>query len=207
MIGDSLGTRGHCKGNAGRPVENLGESASASCRAIRYSHQQMSAMISYRFPKSTRSRVWIRLALIALVTGCAPESGATEAKPHLELRDAPPGDDVAAVVRTELAAAKRAGKQLLVYVGASWCEPCQRFHDAAAAGQLDEAFGQLRLLVFDHDRDLDALHRAGYESRLIPLFALPKPDGTSTGRQSEGSIHGDGAVGEITPRLKALLVQ
>jgi len=146
------------------------------------------------------------LTAVTLATACAPEAR-PESKPRLELRAAPGGEDVAGLVRTELGNARRAGKQLLVYVGASWCEPCQRFHDAAAAGQLDDALGQLRLLEFDHDRDLDALHRAGYKSELIPLFALPKPDGTSSGRQIEGSIKGEGAVAEITPRLRALLVQ
>lgn len=152
----------------------------------------------------TAAQTALVLALAA-TTGCRAES--PPAPKHLEVRPAPTGSDVAAVVRTELEQAKTAGKQLLVYVGASWCEPCTRFHDAAAAGQLDAAFGHVRLLEFDLDRDLDALHRAGYQSELIPLFALPNPDGRASGRQMSGSIKGDGAVAEITPRLQALLVQ
>jgi len=145
------------------------------------------------------------LAIVALA-GCQQESP-EPAKPKLELKAAVGGADVdvAGLVRTELASAKTAGKKLLVYVGASWCEPCQRFHEAAVAGQLDDAFGHVRLLEFDGDRDLDALHRAGYKSELIPLFAVPNPDGTSSGRQIEGSIKGDGAVAQITPRLRELL--
>jgi hypothetical protein len=37
------------------------------------------------------------------------------------------------------------------------------------------------------------------------LFALPNPDGTSSGRQAEGGVKGEGAVGVIVPRLKELL--
>ena len=63
----------------------------------------------------------------------------------------------------------------------------------------------MRLLVFDADRDHDALVRAGYDSEMIPLFAVPAADGRATGRHIEGSVKGEAAVGEITPRLRALL--
>jgi thiol-disulfide isomerase/thioredoxin len=142
-----------------------------------------------------------------VLAGCQTQAR-TPPGPHLEIRPVP-GDftDLAGVVRTELANARRDGKQLLVYVGAEWCEPCKRFHDAAVAGQLDAELGQLRLLEVDNDRHLDALQRAGYRSTLIPLFAVPNPDGTASGKQIEGSIKGDGAVANITPRLRTLLVQ
>lgn len=145
------------------------------------------------------------MALVFTLAACSSES---PPKPKLEIRPAPAGtQDVAALVRAELASARGEGKQLIVYVGAPWCEPCTRFHDAAAAGLLDEAFGKVRLLELDLDRDVDALHRAGYQCELIPLFALPNSDGRASGKQISGSVKGDGAVAEITPRLQALLVQ
>jgi thiol-disulfide isomerase/thioredoxin len=118
---------------------------------------------------------------------------------------APPDGDVQEIVRAELARAKGDGHRLLVYVGATWCEPCQRFHQAAKAGQVDARFPGMRLLEFDLDRDRDRLVKAGYASRMIPLFALPRADGTSSGEQIEGSIKGPGAVDQIAPRLTALL--
>jgi thiol-disulfide isomerase/thioredoxin len=145
---------------------------------------------------------WIAAAV--LVAACQQPSRLDEL-PHIEFVEAPPFDDLAGLVRTEQRKAQRDGKRLLVYVGASWCEPCRRFHEAAAVGALDDQFGRVRLLEFDYDRHLDALHRAGYRSELIPLFALPNPDGTASGQQIEGSIKGDGAVAQITPRLQALL--
>ena len=122
----------------------------------------------------------------------------------VELVPAPPGD-VAALVRSELARAARDGKQLLVYDGATWCEPCRRFHQAAEEHRLDRDFPGLRLLVFDDDRDGPRLAAAGYAGKYIPLFVRPGADGRSSGRQVEGSVKGDGAVGEIVPRLRALL--
>lgn len=161
------------------------------------------------------------LALVAgaLVVGCdeprkAPELGSTTpptttttaARPRaIELRAAPPGEDAAALVRRELERARADGGDLVVYVGATWCEPCQRFHAAAAAGELDATFPGLRLVEFDLDRDEARLRAAGYASKMIPLFAVPGPDGRASGLQIEGSIKGDGAVAQIAPRLRALL--
>jgi hypothetical protein len=94
---------------------------------------------------------------------------------------------------------------LVVYVGATWCEPCRRFHDAAERGELDTKFPRLTLLEFDLDRDRERLAQAGYVSQYVPLFALPATDGVASGRQVEGAIKGEGAVAFIAPRLAELL--
>jgi thiol-disulfide isomerase/thioredoxin len=128
--------------------------------------------------------------------------------PHDGIRwmPAPPGVSDAASVIHDAAAKERAdGRTLLVYVGATWCEPCQRFHHAVEQGELDAAFPRLSVLAFDMDRDVDALTTAGYVSHLIPLFALPKENGRASGKQIEGSVKGADAVGEITPRLRSLV--
>jgi hypothetical protein len=146
------------------------------------------------------------LAALAVVVGC--DHGHDAPARRLELVDAPAtpaGGDVAPAIAAEVARAQHDGRRLVVYVGAPWCEPCTHFHDAAVAGQLDAAFGDLRLLVFDADRDNGALVAAGYNYELIPLFALPGPDGRSSGKQIEGSIKGANAVDQIAPRLHALL--
>jgi hypothetical protein len=142
------------------------------------------------------------LVLAALAGGCQP-GGGTAGK--VEVIAAPPDGEVAPWVAERVHAAHARGRDVLVYVGASWCEPCQHFHHAVDDGRLDVLFGTLTLLEFHQDRDDDRLTRAGYVSRMIPLFAQPGPDGTASGRQIEGSIHGEGAVVELTPRLHALL--
>jgi hypothetical protein len=143
---------------------------------------------------------------IALVACQRADDKPPPPAPHkLELVAAPATADVAPLVAKELGRARADGRTLLVYVGASWCEPCNHFHDAAAAGKLDDAFPALRLLVFDAERDHDGLVKAGYDSELIPLFMVPADDGRASGRHIEGSIKGEGAVSEITPRLRALL--
>ncbi len=141
------------------------------------------------------------LALIAIVmaAGCGVE------RPRgVEMVPAGAGD-VPTLVKMELARAANDRRQLLVYVGATWCEPCRRFHQAAAQHQLDRDFPSLRLLEFDNDRDGARLAMSGYSGQYIPMFARPGADGRGSGRQIEGSVKGDGAVGEIVPRLRALL--
>jgi hypothetical protein len=97
-------------------------------------------------------------------------------------------------------------ERTLVYVGAPWCEPCQRLHAAVESGELDNLLGGTRLLEFDADRHGALLNRAGYSYQLIPVVALPAPDGRSTGRMLSGSIKGPTAVsGNLVPRLHALL--
>lgn len=126
------------------------------------------------------------------------------AGPHLRFEPSSPGD-VALQVRAFAAAARAEDRTPLVYVGATWCEPCRYFHAAAQRGDLDRELPRLALLEFDLDRDAERLRAAGYASEMIPLFAIPTEEGRGTGRQVEGSIHGPGSPMQLAPRLRALL--
>ncbi|MCA9637962.1 MAG: thioredoxin, partial [Myxococcales bacterium] len=112
---------------------------------------------------------------------------------------------VAELVVAELAAAADDQRRLVVYVGASWCEPCVAFHEAIAAGRIGAPLGGARFLEFDLDRDGDRLREAGYTSRLIPLFVVPEADGRAGSRRTEGGIKGPGAVDNLVRRLGPLL--
>ena len=122
-------------------------------------------------------------ALLLLACG-SPSRG------KLSLQAAPAQGEVAPFVSERWNAAKQQKRQLLVYVGAKWCEPCKRFHEAAQAGLFDQAFPQLDLVEFDLDRDEERLRKAGYVSQYIPLFARPQADGRGSGRQFAGSYVG-----------------
>ncbi len=154
------------------------------------------------------------LGLALTVGGCRMQEGEGSAQP-----DPPPTEnrvlsvhpsaygDVAPIVRSELDKASAKGRRLVVYLGATWCEPCQKFHHAVERGELDSAFPNLTLLEFDADHDSERLRAAGYASHYIPMFALPKPDGTSSGKQVEGGVKGDQAVAVVSGKLKGLLAQ
>ena len=109
-------------------------------------------------------------------------------------------------IQEQVELADAAHVRVLVYVGASWCEPCQRFHQAVERGELNGTLNGLRFLEFDQDRDAGALKTAGYVYQYIPVLALPDPDGRNHGRMISGSIKGPRAVQEnLVPRLQALL--
>jgi len=157
------------------------------------------------------------LALLAVATSaCRMQSGDNAATPDPALTKPSPGHvvmvhpplgEIPPIVRSEAEKATSAGRQLVVYVGATWCEPCQRFHHALERGELDETFPKLTVVEFDAEQDADRLRHAGYTSRFIPLFTLPKPDGTASDKHVEGGIKGDGAVSFVTGKLKELLAQ
>jgi thiol-disulfide isomerase/thioredoxin len=135
-----------------------------------------------------------------------PSSGGAPLVLAQGVRFVKPGPgDVALIVRSESAVAEQDGRKLIVYVGATWCEPCQRFHKAAQQGELDAEFPNLNILELDADDDHERAAAAGYRSRLIPLFVRPGPDGRATARRFEGGVKGDGAVAQLAPRLKTLL--
>lgn len=109
-------------------------------------------------------------------------------------------------VQQHVEEADASGQRVLVYVGATWCEPCQRFHKALASGQLDESLAGTKFVEFDADRDREELRAAGYASKYIPLFSVPDHSGHASGRAIEGSIKGDDAVRKnLVPRLLALM--
>jgi len=141
----------------------------------------------------------------AVATAPALPAGPLVLARGVRIVHAGPGADAARVVVEERIRAKSDGRDLVVYVGAKWCEPCKHFHKAAEKGDLDTEFPDLTLLEFDLDEDRDRLATAGYVSQFIPLFAMPAADGRASDKKFEGSVKGDGAVANIAPRLRSLL--
>jgi thiol-disulfide isomerase/thioredoxin len=148
----------------------------------------------------------VKYLALVLAAACQSAQPADVSATGVELIDAPAGvADVASLVRvTALQLAVR-HRRLVVYVGATWCEPCQQIHAAIAAHQLDATFPDLSLLVFDFDRDEPALDKAGYTSPFIPLFALPAPDGRASERREFGGKHAVDNVPLLTGKLRRLL--
>jgi hypothetical protein len=151
----------------------------------------------------------MRWFVLALLVACSrketPKPDLEPAKPHLEIVRAEAGEVVAGQVIAERGKAKARGRTLLVYIGAKWCEPCQRFHKAAESGALDNDFPRLTLLEYDLDIDGSRLSKAGYAPGSIPYFGVPGDDGKATTRAISGSVAGEGAVDDIVPKLRDLL--
>jgi thiol-disulfide isomerase/thioredoxin len=165
-----------------------------------------------------RRRMCRALPILALLAACTAEPyGAADgdakpaAAPTRRATSKPtfvPGNaegEIPPVVARHRQQAEAAGEDVLVYVGATWCEPCQRFHEAVERGELDDRLAGVRFVEYDADRDRDRLAAAGYDGRLIPRFAVPDEDGRFGGRKIEGGIKGEGAVEHIVNRLGPLV--
>ncbi len=158
-----------------------------------------------------RSASWLACALLIGCSGkaSAPEESApaaaapapTKAKPRFvpTVGTGDVADEVRGVVESS------GEETVVVYIGASWCGPCQAFHAALERGDLDERLFGVKFLEYDADRDTARLNAAGYTGRLIPRFALPGSDGRFGGTKIEGGIKGDGAVEHILRRLEPML--
>ena len=109
--------------------------------------------------------------------------------------------DALSLVRTERLKAKAEGRVLIVYAGATWCEPCKRFKEEVHTGRLDEKLPKMTLLAFDADRDTDRLAAAGYRFQFIPFVALPGADGHPTDTQ-EARGKGSNAWRELIAKLE-----
>jgi hypothetical protein len=159
-------------------------------------------------------RYLIGAAVLFLCAACdrkethdTPLPSASPAAKAVEVVLAPAGQEpVEAIVQREMKKAQKDGRDLVIYVGAEWCEPCKRFKAAAKRGELDSEFPTLRLLEFDRDRDEARLQKAQCITDLIPLYARPTEDGRcDQNRRTMGGIKGPGTVQFIARRMKKML--
>ncbi len=157
------------------------------------------------------TRIHLALAFVVLSLGCqrasdrAPRPASAPAAGKPELIEASATGDVAAEVRTELERAKRDGHRLVVYVSATWCEPCKAFQKALKSGELDAYFPNLRLLKFDADRDNERVAYAGYDGQYIPRFVMPDAKGHASASRFEGGIKGEGGIPQMGRQLQDLM--
>lgn len=91
---------------------------------------------------------------------------------------APKDADALTTIRTERLRAKAEGRTLVVFAGASWCEPCRMFHQAVQDGSLGSTLRDFTFLEFNADDDQERLGALGYTYKEIPYFALPAADGS-----------------------------
>jgi thiol-disulfide isomerase/thioredoxin len=129
-------------------------------------------------------------------------SDGVDARGGIRLALAPADADALSTIRTERLRAKNDGRVLVVYVSASWCEPCKRMKEEIHAGRLDAKLPRITLLSFDADRDQDRLASAGYTFSYIPYVALPGPDGHPL-EQAEAKGKGAGAWKELVGTLES----
>jgi thiol-disulfide isomerase/thioredoxin len=131
-------------------------------------------------------------------TGAAEASAA--AGGHVKVVEATQDSDALSLIRTRRLEAKAESRVLVVYVGATWCEPCKKFKAEVQSGRLDDRLGKVTLLAFDADKDGDRLGASGYTYKFVPFVALPAADGRPADTQ-EATGKGGQAWRELLGKL------
>lgn len=160
-------------------------------------------------PRAAIVTAALGLSVLELSTACTPQpkdvpTAKVEPAQRAQLVNASSGP-VAEVVQAAQRTAAEDERTLIVYVGASWCEPCQVFIEGVASGGLPVSLGHLRILKFDSDADEGRLAEANYGGEMIPRFVKPGPEGLGSAARFEGSVRGPAALQNIVPRLEALI--
>lgn len=136
----------------------------------------------------------------------APASVSASSTPgahgHVVVTPAAADSDAISTIRVARLQAKAEGRVLVVYVSATWCDPCKKLKAEIEAGHLDDRLGKTTLLAFDADKDGERLLAAGYQFRFVPFVALPGPDGhPADSQQATGG--GKDAWKELLGKLDA----
>jgi thiol-disulfide isomerase/thioredoxin len=117
------------------------------------------------------------------VPSASPPPSAPTSGGRVELLEASTDTDALSLIRTKRLEARAAGRVLVVYVGATWCDPCKKFKAEVQSGRLDARLARVTLLAFDADRDAARLGAAGYSYKFVPFVALPAADGSPADSQ------------------------
>jgi len=109
--------------------------------------------------------------------------------------------DALSQIRTARLEAKAQGRVLVVYVGASWCDPCKKMKAEIEAGRLDAKLPRITLLAFDADKDQERLATIGYAFKYVPYVALPGADGQPAD-SAQATGKGSGAWRDLLVKLE-----
>ena len=139
---------------------------------------------------------------MAVASASGPATDASPPRARVKVVDASEDSDVLSLVRAKRLEAKAEGRVLVVYVSATWCEPCKKLRAELASGRLDDRLAHVTLLAFDADRDGDRLGAAGYSYQFVPFVALPGADGHPLDSQQAKGKGGD-AWRELLGKLDA----
>ncbi|MBX3228205.1 MAG: thioredoxin family protein [Labilithrix sp.] len=143
---------------------------------------------------------------LASVAASAASSSAPAERGKVVVQAAAADGDAISIIRTARLQAKAQGRVLVVYVSATWCEPCKRLKAEIEAGSLDDRLGKTTLLAFDADKDVERLGAAGYSFKFVPYVALPGPDGQPADSQ-QATGKGSNAWKELLGKLDAWQAQ
>lgn len=151
-------------------------------------------------PASSASTATLTTPSASTTTASAATSATRAARPKVV--EASADADTLSLIRTQRLQARADSRVLVVYVSATWCDPCKKFKMELDSGRLDDRLAKITFLAFDADKDMDRLGSAGYKFKFVPFVALPSADGSPSDSQQATGKGGD-AWKELLGKLDA----
>ncbi len=151
-------------------------------------------------------RLLVLLPLLALACGGIPDpEGETRdhevAELHKSWQKLDKDADVVRVAARFAAEAVAAGETPVIYVGATWCQPCLLYKKSLDDPRMKAAHEGVRVL--EADADLHDLSALGISPNGIPHWATVDASGVSDGRAIDGGAWGDNTPENMAPALSA----
>jgi thiol-disulfide isomerase/thioredoxin len=151
----------------------------------------------------------VALAATAGAQGTSAASSAPKTGPDsVKVVDITPqnGSDLAALLKTQYATARTAGRTPFVELGATWCGPCKELAASLGDEQMRDAFAGTYIIHLDVDEWKDKLSPLGFNSDGIPAFFPINDKGAAIGPKIDGGAWGDNIPENMAPPLKKFFV-
>jgi hypothetical protein len=158
------------------------------------------------------------LALVLLGAGCQkktpePDAHALREPPRMPeptvghgfvLIEVNPTDGpLPAALQREAGKATQQHLKPFVYIGATWCAPCNAIKHNLDKPIMIDAFKGTYIMKLDFDAWEDKLPGAGLQHEAVPVFFALDASGKPTGRMIDGGAWGNDTPENIAPALKA----
>jgi hypothetical protein len=106
-------------------------------------------------------------------------------------------------VKAEVAKAQAKKLTPIVYVGATWCDPCLALKKHRDDPKMVDAFEGTFVIEIDADDwNAASFGALGYKTSVIPIFIAVDAEGKATGRTIDGGAWGDNIPQNMAPPLK-----
>lgn len=113
------------------------------------------------------------------------------------------GEALQSRLKAEVGKAAERRQKPILYIGATWCEPCAALKKYKSDPRMAEAFEGTYVIELDlDDWKLDELKALGLRAGVVPVFHALGADGRASGKTIDGGAWGDNIPENMAPPLK-----
>lgn len=113
------------------------------------------------------------------------------------------GEALESKLKAEVGKAAERRQKPVLYIGATWCEPCSALKKYKSDPRMAEAFQGTYVIELDlDDWKVDELKALGFRAGVVPVFHVLGADGRASGPTIDGGAWGDNIPENMAPPLK-----